>query len=122
MATLFFFRKHHTFLLLAKWDVFINDKVQISLSPNEMREIKLKEGAYKIQVKSRFIKTNTMNIKIHDDDELYFLAYVDMPYWKQLPLILLFFYFKQGGFLKIAQVDKKVFSDESQNNEGLVWV
>ena len=122
MANLFFFRKHHSFLLLAKWDVLINGKPQLSLSPIETRELKLKEGACKIQVKSRFIKSNILNLQIDGEEEIYFLVYVDMPYWKQLPLVWLLYYIIPGGLLEITQVDKDCFFKNTQDNDGLVWV
>ena len=121
MAKLFFYRKYHYFHLLGKWNVLINGKTQVSLPPIKMCEIKLKEGTYKIQVKSGSLRSNIININVYDE-EIYFLLFIDMPYWKQLPLVFLLYYFIPGGLLTIAKVNRELFIKNTQDNEGLVWI
>jgi hypothetical protein len=122
MVNVFFYRKHHYFNLFGEWKIFINNKSRLSLSPNDILEIKLKPDAYNIQIKSGCLKSNIINIKAHDEDEIYFLVFIDMPYWKKLPFIFLYLYLKQGGLLRIIKVNKRVFFEKTRDEEGLIWL
>jgi len=122
MANIYFYRQHHYFGLFGKWEVFINNKIRLSLLPDDNLEINLKPNTYKIQIKSGALKSNIINLKVHDKDKVYFLIFIDIPYWKKLPFIFLYFYFKQGGLLKIIKIDKKDFSEKTQDKTALIWV
>jgi hypothetical protein len=122
MPRICFYRKHHFFHLLGKWNVFINGENRLSLLPNKIAEIELEENEYEIPIKSGFLKSNTINIKVNNEDKIYFLMFIDMPYWKKIPFIFLFFYFKKGGLVKVLKLNESDFLKTMENQEGLVWV
>ena len=122
MANIFFYREYHYFCLFNKLKVYINNEYRLSLFSYDIREINLEPNVYKIQAKLGYFKSNIIDLKVDDEAKISFLVFIDMPYWKQLPFISLYFNLKQGGILRIVQVDKRVFLEKTHEaKEGLLW-